>query len=369
MSSHAHAPRAGRRGALDPPASGSSSRSSPSAASWPSGASPPASAAVSNLNDGYPWGIWIAFDVVTGTALGCGGYAVALLVYILNKGEYHPLVRPAILTSVLGYALAVARRHDRPRAALGPLEGPDLLLALEPLPAARGRALRRDLRRSCSGSSSRPPFFEKWQASRDSGLPALRREGAPRLVSKALLWIIALGILLPTMHQSSLGTLMLLTGPKLHPLWHTPLLPFLFLVYCVLMGFGVVVFESHGCGLRPSAGRGRPTMLGRLSQGRDVASPGSSCSFRVVDLALRRPATCGPSPSSTARCSSSRWRSSSRRRHPAALARPSPRPGPAGLWRPLLMLVRRHALPLQHLPRRLPAGRSTGPTSRPSRRS
>ena len=58
------------------------------------------------LNDGYPWGIWIAFDVVTGTALACGGYAVALLVYILNKGKYHPLVRPALLTSALGYSVA-----------------------------------------------------------------------------------------------------------------------------------------------------------------------------------------------------------------------------------------------------------------------
>mgnify|MGYP003442148195 CR=1 FL=1 len=47
------------------------------------------------MNDGYPWGLWIAFDVVTGTALACGGYAVALLVYVLNKGKYHPLVRPA----------------------------------------------------------------------------------------------------------------------------------------------------------------------------------------------------------------------------------------------------------------------------------
>ena len=50
---------------------------------------------VTALNDGYPWGLWIAFDVVTGTALACGGYAVALLVYIRNKGQYHPLVRPA----------------------------------------------------------------------------------------------------------------------------------------------------------------------------------------------------------------------------------------------------------------------------------
>src|SRR5208283_3697933 len=62
--------------------------------------------AVSSLNDGYPWGIWIAFDVVVGTALGCGGYAVALLVYILNRGKYHPLVRPAVLTSLLGYGFA-----------------------------------------------------------------------------------------------------------------------------------------------------------------------------------------------------------------------------------------------------------------------
>ena len=51
------------------------------------------------LTDGYPWGLWIAFDVVTGTALACGGYAVALVLYILNKGRYHPLIRPAILTS------------------------------------------------------------------------------------------------------------------------------------------------------------------------------------------------------------------------------------------------------------------------------
>jgi Ni/Fe-hydrogenase subunit HybB-like protein len=58
------------------------------------------------LNDGYPLGLWIAFDVVTGTAVACGGYAVAILVYILNKGRYHPLVRPALLTSALGYSLA-----------------------------------------------------------------------------------------------------------------------------------------------------------------------------------------------------------------------------------------------------------------------
>src|ERR1043165_3241101 len=58
--------------------------------------------AATSLNDGYPWGLWIAFDVVTGTALACGGYPMGLLVHIFNKGKYHPLGRPAILTSALG---------------------------------------------------------------------------------------------------------------------------------------------------------------------------------------------------------------------------------------------------------------------------
>src|SRR5512133_3213691 len=62
--------------------------------------------AVSNMSDGYPWGIWIAYDVATGTAIACGGYAVAILVYISNQMRYHPLIRSCILTSMFGYGLA-----------------------------------------------------------------------------------------------------------------------------------------------------------------------------------------------------------------------------------------------------------------------
>ena len=61
---------------------------------------------VSGMNDGFALGIWIAYDVVVGTAIGCGGYAVALLVYALNRGQYHPLVRSALLTGAFGYTLA-----------------------------------------------------------------------------------------------------------------------------------------------------------------------------------------------------------------------------------------------------------------------
>jgi Ni/Fe-hydrogenase subunit HybB-like protein len=104
-------------------------------------------------------------------------------------------------------------------------------------------------------------------------------------VRKSFVWILALGILLPTMHQSSLGTMMLLTGPKLHPLWFTPWLPFLFLVNCVIMGYGVVVLESHAAA--SAFGRRRETvMLGRLSK---VAMWVALffVAFRVVEIPLR----------------------------------------------------------------------------------
>jgi Ni/Fe-hydrogenase subunit HybB-like protein len=240
-------------------------------------------ASVANVNDGYPWGIWIAFDVVTGTALGCGGYAVALLVYILNKGEYHPLVRPAMLTSLLGYGLAVlavAIDLGRPwelwkvPAFFWRWTGsPQLEVAL--CVAAYVAVLAVELS---------PAFFEKWQTSPDT---ALRRfaEGGLRFIKKWLVWIVALGLLLPTMHQSSLGTMMLLPGPKVHPLWFTPWLPFLFLVNCVIMGYGIVVLESHGAA--SAFGRRRETgMLARLSQ---VAMWVAIffVAFRVVDIAVR----------------------------------------------------------------------------------
>jgi len=88
-----------------------------------------------------------------------------------------------------------------------------------------------------------PAFFEKWMDSGKEGLANFSKKGAA-FMEKALIWIVALGILLPTMHQSSLGSLMLLSGPRLHGLWHTPLLPLLFLISCITMGYAMVVIES-----------------------------------------------------------------------------------------------------------------------------
>jgi Ni/Fe-hydrogenase subunit HybB-like protein len=200
--------------------------------------------ATTALNDGYPLGLWIAFDVVTGTALACGGYAIAIFVFILNKSEYHPLIRPAILTSALGYSLAgfsvlldvgrwwliwkvpVYFWHWNLNSALLEIAlciiGYVVVVWIELAPA----------------------LLEGW-ARRSHRLAVQRWTRAfLQLLEKSIIWIIALGILLPTMHQSSLGTLMLLAGSRLHPLWRTPLLPLLFLISCVAMGYAAVVFES-----------------------------------------------------------------------------------------------------------------------------
>jgi len=240
--------------------------------------------AVTALNDGYPWGLWIAGDVVVGTALACGGYAVAILVYILNRGRYHPLIRPAVLTSALGYTLAgfaifidVGRWWNMLLIPVRPwtwnLHSPLLEVALCVM--AYIIVLWIELS---------PAPAEKWIASGDE---KASRRGKKLLGfwSAVAAFVIALGLLLPTMHQSSLGTLMLLAGKKVHPLWSTPLLPLLFLISCIGMGYAVVVFESalSGAVFR----RDRHTeMLAGLS-GAMVVVTGLFLVIRFVDLFAR----------------------------------------------------------------------------------
>lgn len=240
--------------------------------------------AVTALNDGYPWGLWIAFDVVTGTALACGGYAVAILVYIFNRGRYHPLVRPAILTSALGYTLGgISVVIDLGRfwytykvpLAFWRWNFNSILLEVALCIMAYMMVLWIELS---------PAFLETWKESPRRNLRRFALWVSPRL-DRILIWIIALGLLLPTMHQSSLGSLMLLAGHKLHPLWHTPLLPLLFLISCVGMGYAVVVIES--CLSARNFGRPFETpMLASLSVVISVALL-AFVGLRVGDVALR----------------------------------------------------------------------------------
>jgi Ni/Fe-hydrogenase subunit HybB-like protein/Fe-S-cluster-containing dehydrogenase component len=196
-----------------------------------------------NLSDGYPMGLWIAFDVVTGTALACGGYAVALLVYLLNRGTYHPLVRAAIVTSALGYTLGglsvlidIGRWWNFYKIPLGYQNWNFNSILLEV-------ALCIMLYTFVLWIEISPAFLDKWRESGTGWLKRFAVAASPR-IERAMPVLIAMGLVLPTMHQSSLGSLMLLAGDKLHPLWHTPLLPALFLVSCIAMGYAAVSLES-----------------------------------------------------------------------------------------------------------------------------
>jgi Ni/Fe-hydrogenase subunit HybB-like protein len=194
--------------------------------------------AVTNLNDGYPWGLWIAFDVVIGTALGCGGYAMALLVYVFNKGEYHSLVRPALMTSLFGYTLAgvavvldVGRYWQLYNIFLPwHMNLNSVLLEVALCVGAYVAVLWIEFS---------PTFMTKFGA--DNG---------KAFMNKIMFIFIALGILLPTMHQSSLGTVMVIAGSKLSPLWWTRLLPVLFLISCIFLGYAIVVVEASITGSR-----------------------------------------------------------------------------------------------------------------------
>lgn len=230
--------------------------------------------AVTNINDGFPWGIWIAYDVVVGSAFACGGYAMALLVYIFNKGQYHPLVRPALLASLFGYTLAGASViFDLGRwwnfwHIFWPGYAQVNSVMFEVAVCISAYIVVMWIEFS-------PAFLEK-----------LGMKDVKQKLNKLLFFFIALGVLLPSMHQSSLGSLLVIFGQQIHPLWQSgALLPLIYLMTAILLGFAVVIFEAT----LSSTGFGRPLET-------KVLAPLSKIMFgllaayvalRVLDLVFR----------------------------------------------------------------------------------
>jgi Ni/Fe-hydrogenase subunit HybB-like protein len=209
--------------------------------------------AVTNINDGYTWGIWVVYDVVIGSAFACGGYSVALLVYIFNKGEYHPMVRPALLASLFGYTLAGAGvifdlgRYWNFWHIFWPGYAQPNSVMFEVAVCISAYILVMWIEFS-------PAFLEKF------GMKDMKRK-----LNKVLFLIIALGTLLPSMHQSSLGSLLVVFGYQVHPLWQTVLLPLLYLMTALAIGFAIVIFEA----CLSSSGFRRPLeldLIGKLSK-------------------------------------------------------------------------------------------------------
>ncbi len=188
---------------------------------------------VSNLNGGYTWGLWVVYDVVIGPAFACGGYALAITVYVMNRGKYHPLMRPAILTSLLGYALGgFGAFFDMGRfwqfyEIFLPWNWNFNSVMLEVGLCVATYILVLVIEFS-------PAVLER-----------LGLNGLKRALDKVLFLFIALGILLPTMHQSSLGSLLIAMGHKVDPLWQTmQFQPLLAIISSLIMGFSIVIFEA-----------------------------------------------------------------------------------------------------------------------------
>jgi len=187
---------------------------------------------VTALNDGYPWGIWVVVDVMIGSAFACGGFSVAMLVYIFNRGEYHPLVRPALLASLFGYTLAGAGViFDLGRWwNVWNMFWPG---SINPNSVMFEVAVCITLYIIVMWIEFSPTFLEK-----------MGKHDTKKKLNKAMFFVIALGTVLPMMHQSSLGTLLVVMGVQIYPLWQTPVQPALYLLSAIAMGYAVVLFES-----------------------------------------------------------------------------------------------------------------------------
>jgi Ni/Fe-hydrogenase subunit HybB-like protein len=233
--------------------------------------------AATNLSDQYPWGLWIGVDVYSGVALAAGSFITAATVYLFGGEKYQAFVRPAILTGFLGYlfvAIALAVDLGQPLHIWHPIiMWPEhsvmfevawcvmlylTVLALEFTPTVLER-LRwvwlQEMWRKLTPAFSVAAlaffvgimslswvwaigalvFFAALAAMLSRVAPA--RPGAPAL-------LIIAGVVFSTMHQSSLGAVLLLMPDKLDWLWWTPGLPINFFLSAVAVGFAIVIFEA-----------------------------------------------------------------------------------------------------------------------------
>ena len=187
--------------------------------------------AVTNLSDYNAWGIWIGFDLLAGVALAAGGFVTSAAVYIFGMKRYHSAVRPAILTGFLGYALVgLALNYDVGRPWRLPY----------PFVVQQGTTSVLFEVGACVALYLTVLFIEFSPAAMEwLGLKKVRT-----IVVRLTLALTVFGVVLSTLHQSSLGSLFLIAPSKLHPLWYSSYLPVFFFVSSIIAGLSMVIFES-----------------------------------------------------------------------------------------------------------------------------
>jgi len=197
--------------------------------------------AISNLSDGRPWGLWISFDLYCGVALAAGGFTLAGVVYVFGRKKYYPIIRSSILTAFLGYQLVIlALLID-----LGQpwyiwhaiinwnIHSPLFEVAVCVMTYTAVLALEFS-----------PVIFEGLSK---SNLPVLRHFNwhiPLRIIRAIQIPLVIAGIVLSTLHQSSLGSMLLMMPTTLSAIWYTPILPILFLLSAIAVGPAMVIFET-----------------------------------------------------------------------------------------------------------------------------
>lgn len=187
-----------------------------------------------NMTDNTPWGFWIGFDVMGGVALAGGGFVIAAINYIFGREEFHPISRAAILTAFLGYlAVAVGLLFD-----LGlPWNIWHMIIFWNPHSPLFEVGWCVMLYLTVLFLEFAPVIFERW--------PKIKiLNNLYKLLNKVKIPIVILGIMLSTLHQSSLGSLFLAMPYKLHPIWYSPIMPIIFFVSAICLGLMMVMVES-----------------------------------------------------------------------------------------------------------------------------
>ena len=189
--------------------------------------------AVTNLTDQFPLGMWIGFDVMAGAMLGGGAFFLAGLVYVFGMEHYRPILRSTILTAFLGYSLLIV-------ALLIDVGRPQNIMLARPVYFINVHSVLWEVAicvlcyTTVLALEFSPALFER-----------LRWKRAWQIAHKLTLPLVIIGILLSTMHQSSLGSLWLITPGKLNDLWYTPWLPVFFWISAIGVGIGMVIVESN----------------------------------------------------------------------------------------------------------------------------
>ena len=201
----------------------------------------------SGMNDAYAWGIWKTFNIMVLTGLGSGGFAVGIAAWLFDRKRLHTVMRTALLTSFLAYAsglILLGIDVGRPWNfywVLMPWKWNAHSPLLEVAVCMPAYAIFPLLMENF------PPLLDWLHDKRPRFRPQV--EKAEKIMFRFYPWVVALAYLLPAMHQSSLGALMLLAGEKVHPLWQTPLLPLFYVWAAAYMGFACVAGTLLFCSL------------------------------------------------------------------------------------------------------------------------